>query len=322
MLCPVRNGAPTKVIVHPKKVDARHLRLLRSRFEEKDIFFTSSLEDAALFAQNPSKEGFHRILVIGGDGLFSKAVNGYLRDNPRPEKVSFGLVPLGSGNDFARSFQIPFHFEKALDHFQNSVAQPIDVCKIRFTDWKDEQQEGYFTNAAGLGCIPLVVESFNRLRFFRHPVMYSVLALLDSYRYDSARITIASGNKKLFSGPIRWASLTNGKYAGGGLQFGRYAFADDGLFQIKIVHSLSKWKTAYLCLKFASFGIEKHPNMIDHFVDNASISTMETYPVLIEADGEILGKLPIDISILHRHLMFHGRAPSLPDCPASGAGLY
>ncbi len=298
----------TKVIAHQKKVGDRHLRILRSRYGDENIFLTSSLEDAALFAKNPTKEGYHRILIIGGDGLFSRAVNGYLDHNPRPEKVSFGLVPMGSGNDFARSFHIPFRFEKALDHFDRSKAHLIDICKIRYTDFDDKMREGYFTNAAGLGCIPMVVENFNRLRLIRHPIMYSVLALLDSYRYDSTQIEIRDGKKALFSGPIRWISLTNGKYAGGGLQFGRHAFADDGLFQIKVAHSLPKWKTTLLCLKFATLGLENHPNLVDFFVDHAKILTPEDKPVLIEADGEILGKLPAEISIFHHHLLFHGKA--------------
>jgi diacylglycerol kinase (ATP) len=300
--------AKTKVIAHRKKVSDRQQRTLRSRFGEENIYLTSSLEDAALFAKNPAKEGYHEILVVGGDGLFSRAINGYLENNSRPQQVSFGLIPVGSGNDFARSFDIPFRFEKALDHFECTEAKPIDVCKIRYTGLEGRPRDGYFINAAGLGCIPLVVENFNRLRLIRHPAMYSALALLDSYRYDSAQIEIRDGKGRLFSGPIRFVSLTNGKYAGGGIQFGRHAFADDGLFQIKIAHSLPKWKTALLCFKFATVGIEEHPNMVDFFVDRAKITTPEEKPVLIEADGEVLGKLPAEISIFHHHLLFHGKA--------------
>ena len=87
-----------------------------------------------------------QILVLGGDGTLSEVINGIMRAELSPEqraKIQFGLMPRGTGNDFARHWGLGKDFKRSLDIFFKGDSKPIDVGCVTY--WRNNiEHHRYF----------------------------------------------------------------------------------------------------------------------------------------------------------------------------------
>src|ERR671916_1882344 len=81
---------------------------LRASLGEMDIVMTTGPCDAADAAESAARDGrYERLFVAGGDGTLNEAVNGVARVPRGLERITFGVIPLGTGNDFAAALGLP-----------------------------------------------------------------------------------------------------------------------------------------------------------------------------------------------------------------------
>ena len=104
----------SKLIVNPAAgTDAAlaHLdsisRRLRAAFGSLDIVITAGEGDAAALATAAAEDGYEQLFVAGGDGTLNEAINGVARVPHGLDTVTFGVIPHGTGNDFAHALGIP-----------------------------------------------------------------------------------------------------------------------------------------------------------------------------------------------------------------------
>ena len=85
--------------------------LLKDRGIEFSEYITDHAYHAIELAREAVREGYRKLLVVGGDGAMHEVLNGlYSQDEVRPSDVTLGLIPVGSGNDWSRLHAIPADF--------------------------------------------------------------------------------------------------------------------------------------------------------------------------------------------------------------------
>ena len=106
-------------------------------------------------------EGYRNIAVVGGDGTLNEVVNGiFTQPFCDPSEITVGMIPVGSGNDWCRTFGIPFDYKKAVDILVQRKTMKQDVGTVSYIS-KEEQRSRFFVNVAGMGYDALVAKKTN-----------------------------------------------------------------------------------------------------------------------------------------------------------------
>src|SRR5690606_8690261 len=112
------------------------------RLKEFTFRTTEAPGDARRFAAEAVRAGFERIVAAGGDGTFNSVVNGMA---PNFGAARLGIIPQGTGNDFARSINLPTDPLQAVDVLLADRVRPLDVVRVHNGDTR------YFINVSGVG---------------------------------------------------------------------------------------------------------------------------------------------------------------------------
>ena len=162
--------------------------------------------------------GATHLIVAGGDGSLNEVVNGiFLAEQKSRHEITLGMLPVGTGNDWIKTFGIPDHYQKAIDIIKAYKTVLQDVGEI--TCLMDGQtSKRYFVNIAGFGFDALVARNANNLKFRGitgiRVYIQSLLSGYLNYKSRPTRISIdgATLDINLFS-----ASIGIGKFNGGGM---------------------------------------------------------------------------------------------------------
>ena len=103
---------------------------LRERVGEMDIVMTVAEGDAAKAGERAAREGYKTLFVAGGDGTLNEVLNGVARVPQGLKQITFGLIPLGTGNDFAGALGLPEDVETALDVLLRGRVIEADVGRL------------------------------------------------------------------------------------------------------------------------------------------------------------------------------------------------
>src|SRR5438552_12881430 len=168
------------------------------------------------------------LIAAGGDGTLNEVVHG-LMGLPRKARPVFGLVPLGTANDFATGCGIPRDPETALALCWEGEAVPIDVGKAN---------EHWFLNAASVGFgAEITATTSPELKRLLGPAAYTVMGAIlamNLHQYHG-RLTLPD-HEITGSGPV--AIVGNGRQTGGGMQVAPRACIDDGLLDVLVVRHI------------------------------------------------------------------------------------
>src|SRR5512139_3383841 len=168
----------TKFIVNPN-ADMGHawrtvanLRPMVQEFGGADWSGTVYPMHAAELAREAGESGYRLVIAAGGDGTVHEVING-LMQVPKESRPRLGIVPLGSGNDFAHSIGIAGNPAESLKKIITGQPKPIDVGMFDIGHGKRE----YFNNTFGLGFDATVTIRTQRLKHIRGFMMYLVAVL-------------------------------------------------------------------------------------------------------------------------------------------------
>lgn len=267
-----------------------------------EIFETLSKHDGVFLASRAADKGFDVILAAGGDGTLHQVINGVLRNREHDSKLPVvGLIPIGSGNDFARAASITINPDQLVQNIQRRSIQTIDVGKISFAE-QGKQDVRYYINIADAGIGPDVVKRINTSdRVFGATFAYFSSIVLSFLRFKPVAIVVKT-NVWTWSGKIRSFAVANGKYFGSGLCVAPNAKMNDGIFETFTCGDVS-------VLEFIRYsGALKREKMIQHpkvFYNKAQrVELSSPEDVMLEADGELVCTLPATIEIIPQRLNF------------------
>ena len=209
-------------------------KLLRRRREPFVYRVTKYAEHAIELGRELVERGCDEILVLGGDGTLSEVINGIMRaDIPEEQraKISFGIMPRGTGNDWGRFWGLTKDFKKSLDRFFNGEKQPLDVGCITY--WRNGiVHHRYFINSVGFGVDSLTCQWATTLKYYigSHHVNYFFALLAAVCVHKSQKIELIVDGKTIVNYMLFTMNIGNGPFSGGGIKQNPDADPRDGVF--------------------------------------------------------------------------------------------
>jgi YegS/Rv2252/BmrU family lipid kinase len=270
--------------------------LVKHNFKFFEIF-TERPGHATEISKYYIEEGYTHIIVVGGDGTLNEVINGLFKQTRYPTtEVTFGMISIGTGNDWGRMLKIPSDYEEAILTIKECKTFVQDAGIVSYRS-NEDNIERYFVNIAGLGFDAIVTKKANRLkeRGKGGPFLYfaTIFSSLLNYRYVNAVFNIDGKNykNKIFS-----MNIGIGKYNGGGMMQVPGAIADDGLFDLTVIKKISKPDVIMSIRKLYNGRIVRHRKVETY--TGKSISIDSDTKIHLETDGESLGHTPIEFQII------------------------
>ncbi|MEY2492817.1 MAG: diacylglycerol kinase, partial [Verrucomicrobiota bacterium] len=211
--------------------------------------------------------------------------------------VRVGLLPLGTGNDFARSIGLPTELAAALEVIRAGATRAIDLVRVTSDDVR------YFVNVSAGGFSGLVDEKLTRkMKKTWGPLAYlrSAAAALPDLR--AYRTTLAFDNAESLVLDLYNVVVANGRYVAGGTLIAPEAAIDDGMLDIILIQKRSVGELALLGAQVA-LGTHLSSDVI--VFRRAAKLTVNSKPGMwFNVDGELVGNEPARFEILPRALRF------------------
>ncbi len=263
------------------------------RFAEVDIIQTRHAGHALDLATEAELGLYDGIVAAGGDGTLFEVLNGLYRKK-RQERVPLGLVPVGTGNAFARDLGLmPGDWQKGIDIIARNQSRKVDVgCVQTGTDIF------YFLNILGLGFAVDAGLMAKKLKLLGNAA-YSLGTLWETFKLKSYPLHIEIDGKNIKQNNV-FVEISNSRYTGTSFLIAPEAQIDDGLLDITLLSSLPRRRLLRL---FPTIYSGRH-------VRYKEVSTYRARHIRIHAprgrlmapDGEFHGVTPADITCLHRDL--------------------
>jgi diacylglycerol kinase (ATP) len=304
----------THVIVNPESNRGRTRKrwgeirdALKNFIREYKYEFTEKPFQAIDITRQVLKEGTELIIGVGGDGTMNEIANGFFESRViiNPE-ATLGIVPSGTGCDLTKSLNIPAGLMNALKVITEAPSVLMDVGKVGFKSHEGKDEERYFLNVADFGLGGEVVRKVNQRRLERKASSYVRCLVTTMAQYKSKRVRIRVDGETLPQGEYLIGAIANGKIFGKGMKVAPGARLDDGLFDSVLVRSMSFLEFCLHGWKLINGSHLSHPK-----ISLVRGRKVEAFPeddqeVLLELDGEQLGRLPATFEILPRNLAIKG----------------
>jgi len=263
----------------------------------QELSFSKSA-DVFRLVQEAIAQGNTKILACGGDGTVHQAINGILMQTYCPASdVSLAYIPCGNANDWAKTLGIsedPLQAAKAMKT-GNYFRQDIGMVFA-----EEPALPFYFANVLGIGFDAQVVHSANARRKPSHRINYRWQMFRNLSNFKSPEICLFIDGLEVYQGPAFSLAVGIGKFNGNGMIPCPDAVPDDGYFDVTVFTKPSKWDVLRNSGRLYS-GDFLELDFVQFF-KGQSIQIHSANKVLVEADGESRGQLPIRIEILHRHI--------------------
>lgn len=264
------------------------------RFEPS---FTDRRLHASIIARNKIKEGYSKIIVVGGDGTMNEVINGvFAQERIHTTEVMLGMISVGTGNDWAKMFNIPVDYEGAVSTIKEQRTFIQDAGLVTYRK-NGKAWNRYFINIAGMGFGARVVERSNRMKDKGKsgPLLYfyNIFRSLLSYKSKKAAIEIdgTTYQRKVFS-----LNVGIGKYNGGGMIQVPHAVADDGLYSITLIKKMGKLNVLANVKRLYDGSIVTHSKVETYMAKSVQIDGSKQ--LHLETDGETLGHGPVSFQII------------------------
>jgi diacylglycerol kinase (ATP) len=286
----------TCIICNPGagSVDNRDsIREKLERFPSATVHFTEEEGDAARLAQEAIANNCEIVIAAGGDGTLNEVINGVAS---QAERVQVGLVPLGTGNDFARMLDLPESIDDCIDILRAGETRPTDLVQVT------SDRVRYFINVSAGGfsgtvsekMTPEIKQSWGPLAYLRG----AAEALLELRAY---RTEITLDDSEVMALDLYNVVIANGRYVAGGTMIAPEASIDDGLLDIVLIPQNG---AGDLALVAAQIMIGSHLTS-EGVVRRASKVAVNSIPGMwFNVDGELVGNEPAVFEIMPRALQF------------------
>jgi len=284
-----------KIIVNPVAGKGRSL-ILWKRIEKKikdlgidySYVITKEKEEATYLTREAQKEGFKKIFIVGGDGTINEVINGvYLKD------VFLGIIPTGSGNDFAKMLGIK-SIEDGLASLSSPYKKLVDLGDI---------ENRYFINNLGIGFDARVACIQKREKKIRNKFSYLTSTLKILFNFSAFEIEIVSGDFN-FTGKVLSISIGNGQFHGGLFRLTPQARIDDGLLDVCIIKNINKIKR-FINIPRVIRGTHIFLKEVENFkTEKIFLRAPESLSVHLDGESLNYSTKEIEVKVLNKQLEF------------------
>jgi diacylglycerol kinase (ATP) len=234
------------------------------------------------------------VILGGGDGTMNAAASGLIES-----RLPFGLLPLGTANDLARTLEIPQDLQAATKIILDGNLREIDIGKVN---------DRYFFNVASLGLSAGLTRALTpevKRRWGRLGYAIASLRALYAHRPFHAEIVLGGETRRIRTMQI---SVGNGLYYGGGQKIDEKAAIDDGKLDLCSLEVTSLWR---LALIYPAFRRGRHGMWYETralIADEIEIRTSS--PRSINTDGELTTSTPATFRVLQKAVKVFAPRPA------------
>jgi YegS/Rv2252/BmrU family lipid kinase len=232
-------------------------------------------------ARQAAEEGYDMVIAMGGDGTAHEVMNG-LMQVPAEKRPIMGVVPIGSGNDFAYSIGMSQKSDHALAHaLKAENVKAVDIGMM--TD--EHGRKEYFDNTLGIGFDAVVTIRSHKLPIVKGFLMY-LTAVIQTIilNHDPAVVHIETEKEK-WDDTMLMFTLCNGPREGGGFMLSPKSNNQDGLMEFVAVKKVSRFTMFRLVPEFMNGTHMRFPQV--QMGEFKKLSLVSDRPLYIHADGEI-----------------------------------
>lgn len=255
---------------------------------------TSKRGSTSRFARAALKRGFDPIVAAGGDGTLNELINGI---GEASGNVRVGLIPLGTGNDFARTLGIPTDLDQCIEVLLAGHTRAIDLVRVT------SDRARYFVNVSAGGFSGLMNEKLTpELKKSWGPLAYLRCAAAALPELRAYRTQIALDDKETISESLYNVIIANGRYVAGGIPVAPEALPDDGLLDLVLIPERPVADLAMLAPQMLTGNHLSSASII--YRRAARISVNSKPGMWFNVDGELVGNEPAVFQVLPRALQF------------------
>jgi diacylglycerol kinase (ATP) len=285
------------VIINPKAGSVMDLDLLLQQLTRLDpsyIKLTKKPGDARSYAREALRKHCNYIVAAGGDGTLNEVVNGIARSAAH---VRLGLLPLGTGNDFARCLNLPATVEENIEILRAGKTKAIDLVRVR------SDRVRYFVNVSAGGFSGLVNEKLTpEIKRNWGPLAYVRTAAAALPQLRAYRTSVKLGEKETFSIDLYNVIVANGQFVAGGLPVAPKADPADGLLDVILIPQRPASEVMLLATQIL---LGRHLRSIALTYRRTKKVSIKSQPGMwFNVDGELVGNSPATFEVVPRALQF------------------
>ena len=297
--------AATLAIVNPKSNGGRTARrwarieaqVRRSFEDDVDVSFTQGPGDAERLACEGARAGARRIVVAGGDGTASEVATGLLAAG-LAGRTAIGLLPLGTGSDFARSLGLPREPGRALVRIARGAVRKLDVGRLALVGDEGRQSVRYFLNvaSAGLsGSVDRIMQEQPTQLGGAAAFLVATLRALARWRDVHCRVELDGA--LLHDGPVVLVAAANASCFGSGMRIAPHAASDDGRLDVLVIRSISKARLLANLPRVYFGGHVGHPAVLYRQGRSVRLET-DKGELPLDVDGEPFSARSVQVDLL------------------------
>jgi diacylglycerol kinase (ATP) len=288
---------PPYIIVNPTAGSVTNLDALLAHFQQLqpvEVHVTRAAGEAEALAAAAIQSGRDYIVAAGGDGTLNEVINGV---GIRGRDTCVGVVPLGTGNDFARSVGLPSTIEENLEVLRAQNTRPVDVVCVT------SDRTRFFVNVSAGGFSGLIDEKLTpEIKQIWGPLAYIRGAAAALPKLQAYQTRIIFDEKETLSTDLYNVVIGNGRFVAGGLPIAPEADLGDGLLDIVLIPRQS---VPQMVLLAAEIVLGKHLASSSIIFRRAKTIAVQSHPGMwFNVDGELVGNAPAVFQIVPRGLKF------------------
>lgn len=295
-----------KVIISSKSCGGRAVQAwnaVAAFLKQKGVSFSETFTEyqyhAIEIAKQAIKEGYRKVMAVGGDGAVHEVLNGIMSQNEiNTSEITLAIVPVGSGNDWARYHKIPNNnLEKVAEIIAAGKTMIQDIVKVETINGGNPFLR-YMLNIGGFGFDAQVVHMFEQAKKRGRcgDVQYLKCLVKGFFFFKCPTFKITVDGKPYFNGKALSVAIGNGKYCGGGMMQTPAAHIDDGLIDLTVVRQL--WKPKFIgSVKNLYDGTIYDINEVIA-TKGKKIEVEATPTTFMEVDGENVGVTPATLTMI------------------------
>ncbi len=269
-------------------------------------------------ASEAYREGYEYLITVGGDGTLNETLNGALSrfkkgkeltsdnyDWAGIKSVKFGVLPAGTGNDFARYHQLKFDLKYLRYLIEKDVLKPLDIGWTTFQNKDNQQTERFFINITDVGLGGHTVQHMDqhKVRWISSSANYMKAILSSFFIYEKSKVRWTS-DKTSWEGKIMSFVIANGKYFGSGLGIAPRARMDDGKFSLVTLGNITIWDYIKNLKKVQNSQIMEHEKISYNEATSVTIESLEGKKLPIDLDGDFVGYCPMTLKCIPQTISF------------------
>lgn len=244
---------------------------------QPEIVQTEKPGEAISLAETAVAEGYDAVVAAGGDGTLSEVANGLLRAAGAGATMPFGVLPIGTANDFSDMVGLPRHLNEAVQVIAAGQTRQIDAGQIN---------DHFFINNCAVAMEPLITLENIRIKRLSGELRYMVALIKGLIKLKAWQMQVHWDDGS-YEGPTYLLSVCNGPRTGG-FYMAPDASVDDGLFDFVFAPELPKLSVLAILVKLFRKTHVFDPRVTYGRTRHISITSQPGTP--IHADGEIIAE--------------------------------